>query len=194
MPEDISDTIQNVFEAMASDINTTLPGTIVAYDASTNRATVRLSMPKRLADGRELEPPNVVSVPMVWPTSGGATMTMPVAVGDGVMLHFSSRSLDGWLNGQPSSPDDPRMFDISDAIAVPGLSARRAPVHSTNMVISFGAAKISITPFGEIILEGSKITIKSPVESTSTITATGQIQSGGVRLTTHTHGGGPLPS
>ncbi len=180
---DLISTIENVFESIMSNVHTALPGTIVSYDPATNRAVIRPTLPKRLADGRELPAPDVISVPMVWPTSGGATITMPVAAGDGVLLHFSSRSLDGWLAGETSSPDDPRMFDLSDAIATPGLSASRPAVHAENLVISFGGASISITPGGEIILHAVKITTDSPIESTSTIKAQG------VGLTTHRHGG-----
>lgn len=177
MSDTFSDILALAIEQALSEVHTTVPGRIVSYDAATNRAVVQPVLPKMLADGRTLNAPNIVSVPMVWPSMGGATFSMPVTAGDGVMLHFASRSLEGWLSGSDEAPDDPRMFDLTDAIAVPGLSASRPAVDPENMVISFGGAEIKITPDGKINMTCTEFNVN------------------GINLFTHRHpgvSGGPI--
>ena len=48
------------------DIHVCLPGKIVAWDGKT--ATVKPSMPRALANGSELAAPQIVSVPVLFPT------------------------------------------------------------------------------------------------------------------------------
>lgn len=153
--------LEAMIEAQLSQVNTTLPGRVLSYDPGTNRAVVQPILPKRLADGGTLPAPAIVSVPLIWPTAGGATITMPVSAGDGVMLHFSSRSLEGWLSGQDGAPDDPRQFDLSDAIATPGLVANRgAPVDGSSLVISFGGSTIRLEPGGTVRIQASNIVLE----------------------------------
>ena len=103
-------------------INCCLPGRIESYDASTQKASVKPLLRRLDRDGTEQSRPIITNVPVVWPRAGGAAMTMPVERGDGVMVLFSDRSLDRWLSrGGEVTPDDRRVHDYSDAIAVPGL-------------------------------------------------------------------------
>src|SRR4249919_1062844 len=113
--------IQQAVETMLGDINTQSPGTIVSYDAATNRAIVKPTLPKRLANDEELQSPQIVEVPVVWTSSGGgkAGITFPLQPGYGVMLSFQQRSMEGWLDGKNTMPDDPRQFDLSDCVAIP---------------------------------------------------------------------------
>lgn len=182
--DELVGTLQTMVETALSGVNTSMPGVVVTYDKNTRRAAVRPSLPKQLADGRSLPAPEIVEVPVIWTTAGGATITMPIRPGDGVLLHFSQRSTDGWLAGDNSAPDDPRMFDLTDAFATPGLSATGSS-DPDNLVIEFGGASIKITPDGEIILEGTKITHKAPL----TESPAGDFKAGTVRLLTHVHTG-----
>ncbi len=192
--------LQAMIEQQVSEVNTSIPGTVVAYDAGTNRATVRAAIPKRIADGSQLDPPTIYSVPVQWPRAGGTSITMPVQPGDGVMLHFSQRSLEGWLSGDSAAPDDPRQYDISDAVAVPGLAANLGgPVDPVNMVISFGSVSIKLTPGGKVIITApggidlistGVVAVQSPtMTQTGTITATGAVSGAGKSLSTHVHTG-----
>src|SRR5690349_17684852 len=94
--------IQIASETALSQVNTVMPGKVVSVSSDGSRVVVQPSMPKGLASGETLDPPQIVQVPVVWPRAqaGKAGMTMPLRPGDPVMLHFSQRSLDGWLSGQ----------------------------------------------------------------------------------------------
>src|ERR1019366_1339884 len=60
-------------------------------------------------------------VPIVFPSAGGFTITLPITVGDEVLVIFSSRCIDGWWqNGGIQAPIEFRMHDLSDGFAIPG--------------------------------------------------------------------------
>lgn len=150
--------IQQTVEGMLSEMNTMEPGVVVAYNPATNRATVRPAMPKRLADGSVLEAPSVYEVPVLWPVSSGGgangvSMTMPIQPGDGVMIAYQQRSLDGWGSGNDAAPDDPRRHDMSDAVALPGLRSTEVSANPTDLEIRFGQSRIRIAPDTSIMAE-----------------------------------------
>ncbi len=213
--------MQGMAEDAISNVNTAVPGVVVSYDAGSNRATVRASLPKRLADGQALPAPNIVSVPVVFPAAdvGGtqAALTLPLKPGDGVLLHFSQRSLEGWLSGSGDAPDDPRMFDLSDAIAVPGLNAGGVAGDASDVVLRHGnaslrmkpdgtillangACAITMTPAGVIAMDAALVQINAPIEAGNAaggaglarffggVTAAGDVVAENrVSLASHTH-------
>ena len=150
MDDDIADSIRQMIETQIMTMNTTLPGVVVSYDGK--RAVVKPSLSKRTADDNEIEPPNIISVPVVWPGSANGGLKSDLKPGDGVMLHFSQRSLEGWLSGVSGAPDDPRIYDLSDAIAVPGLSPSlegfkdgvRLHWGGTSLELKEGSASLSV--------------------------------------------------
>lgn len=155
--------LQTVIESSLSEINTSVPGTVISYNAQTNRAVVRPDLPKRLASDEVLQPPDIVEVPMVWTSSGGgaSTFTMPIKPGDGVMLSFQQRSLEGWLSGVKDIPDDPRQFDLSDCVAIPGCQSSGISADPNDVVLKFNKTEVRIKPDGTIVLgnDNGNITI-----------------------------------
>jgi len=159
------ESLQLMIESSLSDINTNAPGEIVSYNAATNRAVVKLTTPKKLDNGEVLEPPKIVEVPVVFNASGGgnASFTFPLKPGDPVTLSFQQRSMEGYLKGSKDAPDDPRQFDLSDCVAIPGGGHSGTVGHSDNVVLKFGAANVTLKPDGTIIFGngGGNITIDS---------------------------------
>lgn len=133
----LSEPLLAAIERAAVDLRVSIPASVESYDAQKQRASVKPLLNRRYADGEEAELPVIAGVPVVWPRAGGAAMTMPVQKGDGVLLVFSDRSLDGWLvKGGKVTPDDPRHHDLSDAVAIPGLvSFADAPGHADDGVV-----------------------------------------------------------
>ena len=173
MFENLIDAFEQMIERKLSDINTNMPGTVVSYDAAKNRATVRPVMPKRLAEDDSLDPPQIVEVPVVWPTSnsGKASFTMPLQPGDKVMIAVQQRSLENWLGGNNDMPDDPRQFDLSDSVAIPGCSAKDTTAHDKNVVLKFDKTNITITPENTIIIGNDKGSITIDQDGNMTMNA-----------------------
>ncbi|CAG9172269.1 Gp138 family membrane-puncturing spike protein [Cupriavidus respiraculi] len=139
-----------------ADIHTTLPGVIVSYDGSS--AVVRPALPKQLASGQFLAPPQIVQVPVCWPAGDVrgslALITVPLKAGDPVKLSFSERALESWLSGSDGAPDDPRQFDLSDAFATPVLRPGTARADIDNVSVEYGSCALKLSPSGDATLAG----------------------------------------
>ncbi len=99
------------------DVHTALPGTIISYDSTLQKATIHPSLKKSYLDGTTQEMPILNNVPVIFPRAGGASLTFPVVQGDTCLLLFIERSIDLWKSvGGVVAPDDPRKFDLSDAL------------------------------------------------------------------------------
>lgn len=186
------DALNQVTEQKLAEINTNMPGEIISYDAERNKAIVRPIMPKRLAGDDALPPPQIVEVPVVWPASNGgsASFTMPLQPGDGGMLAVQQRSTENWRSGNNGVPDDPRQFDLSDAVFIPGLSNQSTVAHAQDVVMKFNETEIRIKPDNTIIVGngGGSITIDSAGRMTlKALTITIDTPSRNFVLENHSH-------
>ena len=183
--------IQTMIESALSEVNTQLPVTVVSYDAAKNRAIVKPVMSKRFADDESSEPPQIVEVPIVWTASGGgkSTLTMPIKPGDGGMLAIQQRSLEGWLSGKNEMPDDPRQFDLSDGVFIPGLQSSGISADPTDVVLRFEKAEFRIKPDGTIIMGNDKGNVTIDGSGNMTLNAqTIKINTPARNFTLETHG------
>ena len=122
----LQDLLARFRSSLVADLHTALPGKIVRYDASTQKADVQLLIKERYADesgatqAREL--PVIPAVPVQFPGAGGYRITFPVANNDTGLVIFSEASLDKWLvSGGTVDPSDDRRHDLTDAVFLPGL-------------------------------------------------------------------------
>ncbi|MCQ9124369.1 Gp138 family membrane-puncturing spike protein [Rodentibacter caecimuris] len=148
-----------------SEINVSLPGRIISYDPNSVRVVVQPTIPKRLANGEVLNAPQIVNVPVMFPMTDingeVAQITLPVKSGDGCLLIFSQRSLENWLSGSNDAPDDPRMFDLSDAFCVMGGNSRSPSADGENLCIKYGSGEIKIAPSGNIMIKSPDVSVKT---------------------------------
>lgn len=144
-----------------AEINISIPAIIISYSAENMRATVKPSIPKRLSNGETLQPPQIVNVPVCFPVADGgkAMITLPLKPNDGVLLVFSHRSIENWLSGSEQSPDDPRMFDLSDAFAMPSANAKSPSADGENLCIKYGEGVLKITPNGDVLINAPSTTV-----------------------------------
>jgi hypothetical protein len=118
----LTQAVKTTINSILSEMHTCLPGRIEKYDYSNQKATVKPLIKKVYLNDDVLEIPVLVNVPIVFPRSKTSGITFPLNKGDGVLIVFSERSLERWYSsGEDSEPGDPRKFDLSDAIAIPGL-------------------------------------------------------------------------
>lgn len=153
--------MRQAIEAALAEVYTTLPGVIESYDGVV--ATVRPALPKLLANGDILQAPLIANVPIHWLVADGAAaqITVPLKPGDPVTLHFSCRSIEGWLSGSDGPPDDPRQFDLTDCFATPVM--RPGPRADTeNVCVRYGAGVLTIAPDGKTQLDAPQFTINAP--------------------------------
>lgn len=105
----------------------------------------------------------IPGVPLVQFGAGGMRITLPVTVGDTVLLVFCRRSLDKWKarGGDDVDPGDTRIHHYSDAVAIPGILPFSAPwtgVETDAMTLGKdGGIQIHITE-DDILLGGAAAT------------------------------------
>lgn len=160
-----------------SDLHTCMPGEVVAIRSSTRdgRQFVDvLPMLKRAVTDEDGEPvdealPVLQMVPVGYLQGGGFFLSVPLRIGDGVLLVFAERSLDAWIESaifgakMPVTPGDLSMHSLQGAIALPLGPAPRSALHTgvdgKDLVVgtSSGTVLARFKPDGSVMIaEGTE--------------------------------------
>ena len=114
---------QEVFE----DLNCHAVGTITAFNATLQTASVQLSIP-RVVNGKVIPYPLLTDCPVFVPSGGGAALTFPIAAGDPCLVLFNDRDLDNWFTtGNMTPPNSNRMHSLSDGLVLVGVRNKASP-------------------------------------------------------------------
>ena len=179
--ETMSQLLRQAMRNQLAEVQTCVPAEILTYDYKKQKASVKPCLNRVYTDGEVTEYPPIHDVPVIFPRSGGASITMPVKKGDPVMIMFSSRSIDEWAeNGGTLSPTDNRMHDINDAIAIVGLypfSQASPAQNNDDLLIQYDGSSVTLKKGGTANVKAKNInaeaaqacTVKA---TTCTITAT----------------------
>lgn len=166
----LSDAVTQAVDFSIQQLHTCIPGTIVDYDFTTQKASVLPSIKITFYDGVVVSHPILQNVPLIFPRSGGASLTFPVNKGDGVLVLFSERSLERWLasTGEEVEQGVNRRFDLTDAIAIPGLNSivTNSLGNATDVKLVFKTASVTIDPEGNIILDNGNCAIRLKADGT----------------------------
>jgi len=113
-------TAQAIADSVSTQIRVAMPGIIQSFDPDAVTAVVQPAIKgyETGADGTRQSRtlPLLVDVPVVFPTAGGVTLTLPINPGDECELKFQDRCIDFfWQSGGVQEPVDDRMHDLSDA-------------------------------------------------------------------------------
>lgn len=118
----LSEVINTLVDKKLYDIHTCLPGHVEKYDYSTGKADIKPLIKKKFKDGDILSLPVIPNVPVQYPSTSEAILHLPLNKGDTGIIVFSERSLEIWLStGGDVESGDPRKFDLTDAIFIPGI-------------------------------------------------------------------------
>lgn len=216
----INDPVESMSIALdgkQSNVWTAIPGIVTAVDFTEMTCTVQPSIQGtvELENGttQSVNLPILIHVPIVFPSAGGFTITLPLAVNDEVLVIFSSRCIDAWWqSGGIQRPMEARMHDLSDGFAIPGPKSQPnviGGISTTGAQIrnNAGTTYIEISADGKIkLVSPSEIDITGNLKVTGNISATGEITAHSaaiaIALTTHKHSGvttgggtsgGPVP-
>jgi len=153
--------VQQLFVQQAmSDLHTCMPAEIVAVrdGGADKRQFVDVQpMLQRViidenGDQQNEALPVVQMVPVAYMQGGGFFISLPLAVGDTVLLVFAERSLDTWIQNaerasrQPVMPGDLSMHSLEGAIAMPCGPAPRSAlltgVDASDLVIGTSSGTV----------------------------------------------------
>lgn len=167
MSVSFNEALQKVIQTFLLDeINTAMPGMVERQDGA-YRVIVTPTINRKYTNGTVLKYKPIASVPLIVPRTKEAVFRLPALVrGDTVLLVFSQSALDTWLvseDGKQISPDDPRRFDITDAVAIPGLYPFKVttpePIATDSLEIVYKDASIEITKLGQVRINGDNLTV-----------------------------------
>ena len=158
----LTEAVRQAIVSTLEGIHVCLPGVVQKYDRVTAKAEVKPVLSKSYLDETTEDMPVIANVPVVWMRTANAVIHLPLAKGDTVLLVFSERSMDAWLSdGKVGAPPDRRKFDLSDAIAVPGLfpfSAENPATSDDAVEVIHGDASIKITE-DQVDINGGNLTV-----------------------------------
>ena len=154
---ELADVLLRALRNKLAEVNVAIPGIIDRYDPEQQRADVRPTIRRVYSDGEERDPPVIVDVPVLWPRSGGASLTFPVRRGDTVLLVVCDRSIERWITqgGDTRNPGDPRRHDLNDAVAIPGLvpfNELDPAAPADDVLLRFSGNELRLSPDGRTIL------------------------------------------
>lgn len=147
-------------DAKLFDVHTAIPGVVESYDPGTETVSVRPALKRKYEDGTLVEIPLILNVPVMFPRGEKSSITFPIKKGNSGLLIFSERSLDVWKSkGGVVDPNDPRKFNITDALFYPGAYSKNKPsgratadkfriTHGTSEIEMGEAAKFKIGKVG----------------------------------------------
>lgn len=177
-----ADLLLEAGKAALGPVNVALPARVLSYDRATQTATIQVTVCYRVrdADGAEsarCRPP-VARVPVQWV---GATWEL--SSGDTGLAVFCDRAIDVWkaTGSATTEPPDPRRFDQSDAVFLPGVAAPADPLPSEATAdgavvlwdrgtsdIRLGSASASAAVVLETGLEGSFTDVLGALQTAAT--------------------------
>lgn len=149
------DALDKFVNSRLASIHTALPAKVLSYDKTKKVCSVKPLLKKELESGVFVEYPVIDNVPVMFQQTTKAIISLPIKVNDTVLLIFSERSIDDWkTKGGIVEPEDPRKFDISDAIAIPGLFPKSQGVAADedDILIEHTAGNVKIKSSGDVIL------------------------------------------
>lgn len=154
---DLLEAIESAITGRLAALHVSLPGSVEKYDSSTQKADIKPMLKKRLLDGAVEDYPVIPNVPVIWPRTADFALAAPMNRGDQVLLVFIERSMDEWLSeGGTPTPVDRRKFNLSDAVAIPGLYSfkQNSPVNTgEDAVVQFKSSKITMRKNGDMELD-----------------------------------------
>lgn len=153
--------IKSHLDSLQSQLFTTLPA--IVTDVSNleleQTISVRPTIDILHSDGQINECPEIYNVPVIFPSAGGGILSFPIKVGDNVLVQFSMRNLENWLEGDGNSvvENTMRSHDMSDAIAIVGLTTKANTLNPSpkDVVLKFKGSSITIKDNSDIeIIQG----------------------------------------
>ena len=163
---DISTTelLESNNDSLQKKLHTSLPARVVSYSGN-QTVTIELMIQQMDYEGKALDLPPLVDVPVQMFSYGNFRITAEPKAGDEGLAHFSERCIDGWWDSsQKSVPLDVRFHDLSDAFFAGGYKSKPKSLQiiPDAMHIGSNSAYIRIFDNGTIELVGTAFNVNAP--------------------------------
>ncbi len=176
MIEDLED--QSIDESLNSfilsalmSVNSVMPGKVVKYvDGFCSVQPIFKSVYQDFEGNEIVKDKDIIeNVPVLSGRGGGFVVDIPLLPDDLVMLLFSQRSIDSYLETDGKTtidPQDSRIFDLSDCFALPcGITKKNKPSNysSSDLVIKTedGEGEFHMTLDGDVNIKAGTVRLNS---------------------------------
>lgn len=189
--------IKAFFEYQMRNVYTAIPAQVVQVrDAGQQKVDVKPLVNMVFPDWEDdQEWPTILSVPLMYPASSTSAFTFPVKAGDTVLLVFNQSCIDVFKSGDGTAapPSDYRVFNMRDAVAIPGLfpfgtainqPSKHTLTHSTDdavLVHNLGTSsecEVRLKSDGKVEINGSLLDVSSTTEIDGNLINTGSVTVG----------------
>lgn len=163
----LGDLLKQLQRKIEMDVRVAAPAKTIAYNATTQRATVELGfIPVEASDSGSVlkKPIRLYNVPVSFPRSSAGYIALPMNAngGDTGMLVFSDRALTNWLaSGKATDPINARTHNLADGVFFPGITTDVDPLGSVSHLVA-----------GTTVIEGTKIHLGDTASAESVIKGT----------------------
>lgn len=151
MPDAVTPTLAEMLEEILTsrlvDVHVALPGTVQAYNADKQTATIELGVHRVLQDedGNPITEalPVLENVVVAFQRSKTFFVAFPLAAGDTGTVLFSEASIDQWLSrGGAVSPGDERRHSLTGGQFIPGITPTADRLADSGLDVDMGAGRI----------------------------------------------------
>jgi hypothetical protein len=168
-----------IWSELGDKLHTCIPAVVSSYNKADCTVEAAPLIDKVFNDGTVIRFQPIVQIPVIFPRTKRFKMSYPLEAGDGVLLLFAERCIDEWvLNGDYSTPDNPRIFKMTDAIAIPGLfgiKVGKPIISDKEFELEFDDVKMTS--------DGKKFFFTGDIEVTGNVKVTGDIEAtGGLKV------------
>lgn len=206
--DDEQEALRMAMDGRLSRLWTCLPGQVISVNLQDNTLEIQPTIQGQiqLPDGsyQYVNLPPLPDVPICFPNAGGFVLTLPIAIGDEVLVVFSARCIDAWWQSSGvGKPMESRMHDLSDAFAIPGPRSKPKAItgiSSTNAQLrnESGDTFLEIAPGGNIKLTATtKVDVVAPIinlEGNVVVPVGKTLTVAGIPFLTHRHSTSSNPS
>lgn len=178
-PISLDNALKSFWDLNAKEMNTALPATVLAFDATKQQVTVQPTIKAVVKDDtsqekifnrlgnkigvKHVEMPAIEGVPVQYMRAGTFSITVPITVGDTGLLVFTQRSISRWIKeGGIAKQEDLNLFAYSNAIFLPFVPSEinaDASYSSTALEIKAGSDKISLDGSNVSITTSGNVTV-----------------------------------
>lgn len=159
-----------------------IPGKVVSFDKDKQTATIK-PLYKPTFNGKAVDMPDLVEVPVRFARAGKGAVTMPVAEGDHVTLRPQMRSSEKYHDEQDGQATDARFNNLSDMEAhLDGGESLKDPIKNfddQNLHIRAneeGTYGMRMSKEGKVKIEGSQGNIYDLIATFMELVASDQLQ------------------
>lgn len=163
-------TFRTVLLKFLQQIDDMLPAIVIAYDRTTNRATVQPQVMMGTTDGQKVSRAQVASVPVLNIGGGGFLLSFPIQPGDLGWVKASDRDISLFLQGMKEEwPHTKRMHSFQDGLFIPdamraftvdGDDVERVVLQTTDGLtrVAIGDGIVRVVTPGDVEIESATLT------------------------------------